>query len=96
MNAVKLTPAAYADLFEIGQIIRQDNPGAAELFVDDLTAIFERLAAMPEIGREIPEIRAGLRRHPFRRFNIYYELTGTGILVVRVLHSARDASALLS
>jgi len=51
------------------------------------------LATQPMMGRARDELVHGLRSRPFGRYVIFYELLKDGIVVVRVLHGARDLDA---
>jgi toxin ParE1/3/4 len=44
---VVLSVAAYADLLDIGQNIKKDNPIRAESFIDELYDCCQKLAFMP-------------------------------------------------
>ncbi len=64
--------------------------------VDEAEATFRRLATMPGLGERFevdnPALR-GLRRAPisgFRNHIIYYQTPDDAIVVVRVIHAARD------
>ena len=51
------SPAALADLEEIGLYIARDNPRAAEAWVDKLIDRAEKAALLPRGGRVVPEVR---------------------------------------
>jgi toxin ParE1/3/4 len=54
--------------------------------VAGLHRAFETLAALPDSGRDVGQLRAGYRRFEYERHSIYYRKTDLGIPVVRVLH----------
>ena len=57
MNIV-WSPLALERVEDIALYIAEDNPGAADGWVDDIFAAVERLAAFPESGRIVPEVGA--------------------------------------
>ena len=52
------SPLALERVEDIALYIAEDNPGAADRWVDDIFATVERLAAFPESGRIVPEVGA--------------------------------------
>lgn len=91
---VRKSPQAFRDLDDIAAYIGLDNPQAALRFLDSLENRFHLLAASPGIGRERPDLGAGLRGLPVDNYVIFYRQASTGIEIVRVLHGARDIEAL--
>jgi toxin ParE1/3/4 len=90
------TPEAIADLDDIWDYIARDNPAAADGMLDELNDRFELLSDNPEIGELQPKLADGAyRRFTCRNHVIYYRPLKEGIVLVRVLHGARDHEALL-
>ncbi|MDQ3776978.1 MAG: type II toxin-antitoxin system RelE/ParE family toxin [Pseudomonadota bacterium] len=56
---------------------------------------FEPLLSHPELVPARDDLAPGLRVPFFRDYAFYYRYTDTEIIIVRVLHGARDARALL-
>ena len=52
--------------------------------------IFEILGEMPEAGTGHEEVGIGIRMFPKGNYVILYEAVQDGIIVVRVVHAARD------
>lgn len=46
------------------------------------------------MGKRREQLAAGLRGLSHSRYIIYYLPTGTNLIIVRVLHTARDAAAI--
>lgn len=75
----------------------EDDPAAAQRFLDQAEQAFERLAEFPEIGSPrttFDPSLAGLRLWPvpgFEKFRICYIPRSDHIDVLRVLHGARDS-----
>jgi len=52
------------------------------------------IGTQPEMGRARPELADGLRSFPTKTpYIIFYLLDSDGIIVIRVLHYARDIDA---
>ncbi len=95
----ELTAEADVDLEEIARAIASDSLRAAHRFYDAAWDTFELLARNPGLGRarviQNPELE-GLRCmgvRGFREHLIFYQPTGFGVRVVRVMHGARDIDA---
>jgi len=93
MTSLVLTRQARADLDEIWFYVAQDSLEAADRLVD---RIFEKcglIADSPRIGRECPEIVAGVRSFPVGRYLIFYHEKDGTAFVDRVLSGYRDLLA---
>jgi toxin ParE1/3/4 len=60
-----------------------------------LTDMFDRLAASPGMGVERHGATRSARFMPCGAHNIVYQVTGQGILILRVLHHSQDWSKIL-
>ncbi len=88
---IEITPAARADLIEIGDFIAQDNPDRALSFVGEIRdVIFEQIAVRPGSFPLRADLAANLRVARHRRYLIFFVPLGNSIQIVRVLHGARD------
>jgi toxin ParE1/3/4 len=91
---------AEEDIEEILRYISQDNPTAALAVRKAIENTCETLASMPEIGthrRFANPVYEGIRLLPVKKFGnylIFYRPTQEGVLIIRVLHAARDIAAL--
>ncbi len=87
---------ALTDLEEQAEYIRLRNPGAALRFLDAVETLFRQLASMPGIGQlyeTTNPLFQDLRCFTVPRFSshiVYYKPLADGIIVIRVLHGARD------
>ena len=66
------------------------GPDQADRYIDALFEKFGLLAENPELGRNASHIRNGYFRYEYESHSIFYKKTGTGILVVRILHGRMD------
>lgn len=87
-----ITPLAARDLEEIGDYIAQDNPRRAVSFINQLKAQCKKICLNPEGYRRRPELSDDLRSCTFGRYVIFFESNSKQVLIVRVLHGARDLS----
>ena len=94
MPRIQFTHAAEADLLELWLTIAEENPVAADKLLDSIQATVSLLGNQPEMGRARPELSNRLRSIPTRTpYIIFYLPNDDGLLVVRVLHHARDIGA---
>lgn len=91
---VEFSPAAQFDLIEIASFIARDNPKRAYTYVDELEATCQLLSDHPELGPARSELGEGIRMQPHDRYLIFYRINSDHIRIERVLHGARDISAL--
>jgi len=90
MNQYRVSDAARSDLDEIWFYIAQDDPDAADQFIQAVVSRFPKLASRPETGRQREELAARLRSFPVGNYIIFYRPMENGIEIARVLHGARD------
>ena len=94
MPRFRLTAAAENDLLSIWDYIAQDHPTAATHQLRRIEDQCQRLANHPQMGPARPDIAPELRYFPVGSYLILYRILPDAIEVVRVLHGARDISAL--
>lgn len=97
-----VSPHADEDTDDIFWHIFRDDSDAALRFLNAARNAFDRLCEMPGIGtmREtgLPGLE-GLRSWPvpgFRNYVVFYLADDEVVMIVRVLHGARDIEAILS
>ncbi|MEF2253041.1 type II toxin-antitoxin system RelE/ParE family toxin [Ralstonia solanacearum] len=88
-----ITPLAEQDLESIADYIAQDNPARAFTFVRDLRGQCERLVLNPPGYRLRPELGDGMRSCTYGRYVIFFVATPDEVIVIRILHGARDLPA---
>lgn len=93
---VRLTQEARAELRHIGDHIATDNPARARSFVHELLTACAALADMPLSHPLVPRYQEqGVRRRVHGNYLIFYRVEATQIVILRVLHGARDYVPLL-
>lgn len=96
MARLTITESARADLREIRAYIAKDNSAAARRVVERLRIHARNLAANPGMGRRREDLRPDLFSFPAGKHVLFYHPQSGGIVLVRVLHGARDLPALFS
>ena len=93
MRVVRL-PQALMDLVEAAEYIADDNIDAADRFFDAFEAALEMIKRTPKIGVvRMFEGRLEIRMWPVKGFDkclIFYTVSTDEIVILRVMHSARD------
>lgn len=89
-RSVRRSAAAEQDLTDIWVTIAKDRPLAADRVLTALLEAEDRLADHPQLGRLRPELPGQLRSWSVAPFVIFYRVLEDQILVIRVLHGARD------
>jgi plasmid stabilization system protein ParE len=89
------SPAALADLEEIGLYIARHNPRAAAAWVDKLVDRAEKAAAQPRSGRVVPEVGdPDIREVLLRTYRIIYRIEPGRILVLTIMEGHRRLRSL--
>lgn len=91
---IRFAHSAEADLVDLWLVIAEDNPIAADKVLDTIYATATLIGTQPEMGRARPELADALRSFPTQTpYIIFYLIDADGVIVVRVLHHARDIDA---
>ncbi len=94
---VDFTEEAEQGLEQIGDYIAQDSPARAESFVRELRAAALLLAEAPEAYPLVPRYeRLRVRRRVYGAYLILYRADDDRVLVLQIVHGARDYGRLLS
>lgn len=91
---VVLSNHAETDLEEIGDYIAADNPVRAVSFVQEIREHCRRIAAAPFAYQARPELAEGIRCCAHGRYLILFVPDEREVLIVRIVHGARDLSNL--
>lgn len=91
----RFTPQAISDLSAIARWIASDRPNASKIVVKTLRATCIALADHPNAYPfSVTRKENGVRRAPHKRWVIYYRVEPSGVLILRIFDSARDATDL--
>lgn len=92
-----VAPSALADLDDIATYIGQDNPPAADDFLDRAEASFHTLAEHPGLGRERRDlVELPLLFWPLGNYWVVYRPCPGGVEIVRVISALRHLPEILS
>ena len=96
MTRYELTRFAERDLRRIAEYtIERFGINQARRYRDSLFRTFESLTEHPAMGRDYSHVKEGCRRHEHESHVIYYKITNSGILVLRLLHQSQDPTSYL-
>lgn len=87
---VRLSKCSEIDLEEIGDYIAIDSPMNAAHFIGELREACQKIGRMPTGYRPRPELGEGLRSSALKSYTIFFVVEHDEVLIVRVLHGARD------
>ena len=89
MTRVRWTPQAAEDLQAIYDFIARDSPHYAQLTVEDILAVIDRLKEFPLMGRQVPEReRDDLREIIKPPYRIVYR-TGEVLKILTIFRGSR-------
>ena len=93
----QLTPEAECDLLAIWEFIARDSFDAADRMADRLERAFRLLAEFPRKGHQRADVKVSepLLFWPAGSYIVIYRPAPRPVLIVRILHGARDLDALL-
>ncbi len=92
MQSVIKSPEAEEDLIDIWLYIAEDSPVNADRFLDRMEGMAQKLADMPGMGKDRPELAPALKSFPMDDYVVFYRMILGGIELVRVLRCSRDVS----
>jgi len=93
---VVLSAQAKADLREIAFYIARHNKVRAISFVRELQQKATEIGEMPRAFPIVPRYEhQGVRRRVYRNYLIFYRVETGRVLVIHILHGARDYEAIL-
>jgi len=81
------SPLAIDRVSEIAEYIAQDNPAAAEKWIDTIFAKVEQLKSFPESGRILPEVNTrAIRELNYSNYRIIYRIEEKQLSILTVRH----------
>lgn len=91
-----ITDEARDDLARIAEWIARSNQRRALTFIDEIEEHCRRIPATPLAYPLLPgRKRSGLRRVVHGNYLIFYRVDSRQVVVIHVLHAARDYEAIL-
>lgn len=95
MKQLIVKARARLDIRAIAEFIARDNPARAVSFIDELLERMMAAAERPNSFRERGEWGPGIRSVLHHRYHIVFREAGDTVIILRVLHGAQDAPAIL-
>ena len=96
MAEIHFSNAAIADLAEIDEFsAARFGDEVADLYMRGFNAAFARLRDYPLVAPLWPEVGEDIRCLVFRQHRLFYQAAGDRVLILRILHHARDAKRVL-
>lgn len=90
-------PQVDEDLIRDARWIEQDNPDAAERFLEASFEGFEFLARVPEAGvrarfkdERLKDVRFWVLPPPFNKWLVFYRIESDAVSILRVLYGAQN------
>jgi toxin ParE1/3/4 len=91
MPEILITDIAKNDLLEAWLFIAKDNLNSADQVLDTINLEFDFLSLNPLTGRSRPELGKSIRSWPSKTaYIIFYQIENINVIILRVLHHARD------
>lgn len=92
-----VSAAAEQDIDEMESWLTQNwGPVAAANIIEAVLDRIAALADMPFTGAPRPEFGEAVRLATSGRYVIYYEATDDSLVILRILHAARDRDAIMT
>jgi toxin ParE1/3/4 len=95
MNEPRVSGRAQADLEEIWDYVSQRNEAAANRLTATILERARLHAQFPLMGRPRDDLGAHVRSFAILPYVVYYRPVDDTILVLRVLHGARDVDSIM-
>ena len=84
---LRWSPLAVDKASELAEYIGQDNPAAAEKWIDAVFSSVERLTTFPESGRIVPEINSlAIRELLYGNYRIIYRIEEKQLSILTIRH----------
>lgn len=94
---IQLSADALADLAEIrAYLLREAGPAVSSRVVGRIRKTLAQIGRMPNTGSLRPEFGEGVRFHISGPYVIYVQVGDRSVVVLRLLHSARDRDAIMT
>jgi len=90
--SLSITPKAESDPTDIWlYTCDQWGPDQADHYLDQLAIGMKQLITHPLLGVDYTHVLSGYRRLQVEHHSVYYRVSASEVLVVRVLHEEMDA-----
>ena len=90
---IRLSERAADDLTDIYDYIAKSNPRAAKSVLNAIEAKIRSIAALGLTGTSKGDVKPDLRAAVFRNHLIYFHVTASHLLILRILHGRQDITS---
>ena len=92
----RLAPRALDDLDDVWRFSAETwSIEQADRYIDDLTRVFETIAAMPTLARERNAFTPPVRIHVHESHLVVYTIAGDHVVILRLLGGRQDWISIL-
>jgi toxin ParE1/3/4 len=92
---IEWSEPAVIDLESIKEFIGRDSEYYAIEFTSRIIEMIEKLSAFSNLGRKVPEVdEESIREVVFYNYRIIYKLADESILILGIIHAARDLNSM--
>lgn len=92
MASYELSETAKRQIAEIYEYsIAEFGQRVARRYLNGLHDVCGLLANQPGMGRDVSDVRSGVRRQRYQSHIIYYEPAPGGVRILDIVHHAQDA-----
>ncbi len=101
MSEIRKRPQVIHDLIEIATYIAENNLENSDRFLSAAEETLKQLGQMPQLGKQCQFSHSRLQNirqiavKGFRKYLVFYQITATGVEIIRVIHGSRDVRTLL-
>ncbi|MEC4806284.1 MAG: type II toxin-antitoxin system RelE/ParE family toxin [Jaaginema sp. PMC 1079.18] len=101
MSEILKRPQVIRDLIDIATYIAENNLESGERFLKAAEDTFKQLGQMPQLGKQCQFTNLRLQNvrqlvvKGFKNYLIFYQVTATGVEILRVIHGSRDIEVIL-
>jgi toxin ParE1/3/4 len=93
MAEIEFSKEASSDVDDIAAFsVKRFGERVAESYLTGLELIFASIAEFPEMSAIYPRLRPAVRCRVYRSHRIFYRVVYSRVLIVRILHHARDVN----
>ena len=97
MTSILYSTDSRIDLVEIWEYVAetQCRPVVASRLIDRIVSAIDRLGSHPRVGTDFSHRSPGVRAVVVGSYVVYHRYENDCVIVLRVLHGARDAGSIL-
>ena len=101
MGEIRKRLQVIRDLIDIATYIAENNLDNSDRFLFAAEETFQQLGQIPQLGKRCQFSNPRLQNirqisvKGFRKYLVFYQVSGTDVEIIRVLHGSRDTETIL-